>query len=155
MPLTPDSSPLKEKENVFNHPVTSQDEKNLDTKEVEPVADEVDDDSDADKETDHTSNFIQDPFRPFDNLPEEPHRVLTIRAVFVGLCCGALVNASNVYLGLKTGWTFTANLFGAIVGFAVIKFFSKTFAKGFPILGGDFGPRENNIVQVKMYRLRL
>ena len=33
-------------------------------------------------------------------------------ALFVGLCCGALVNASNVYLGLKTGWTFTANLFG-------------------------------------------
>jgi uncharacterized oligopeptide transporter (OPT) family protein len=22
------------------------------------------------------------------------------------------VNASNIYLGLKTGWTFTANLFG-------------------------------------------
>lgn len=53
-----------------------------------------------------------DPFVPFDNLPEEPQRIVTIRAVFVGLCCGALVNASNVYLGLKTGWTFTANLFG-------------------------------------------
>ena len=49
--------------------------------------------------------------------------------------------------GLKTGWTFSANLFGAIVGFAVIKFFSATFAANFPILGGNFGPKENNIVQ--------
>ena len=35
----------------------------------------------------------------------------------------------------------------AIAGFAVVKFFSKTFGENFPILGGSFGPRENNIVQ--------
>ncbi|KAL0261827.1 hypothetical protein SLS55_003259 [Diplodia seriata] len=90
---------------------------------------------------------LPDPFVPFDDLPEERSRVLTIRAVIVGCICGALVNASNVYLGLKTGWTFTANLFGAILGFAVIKFFSVTFAENFPILGGGFGPKENNIIQ--------
>lgn len=90
---------------------------------------------------------LPDPFVPFDDLPEEPSRILTVRAVVVGCICGALVNASNVYLGLKTGWTFTANLFGAIIGFAVIKFFSRTFAENFPILGGSFGVRENNIVQ--------
>ncbi|KAF4540019.1 Oligopeptide transporter [Lasiodiplodia theobromae] len=94
-------------------------------------------------EVDH----LPDPFVPFDNLPEERDRVLTIRAVIMGCICGALVNASNVYLGLKTGWTFTANLFGAILGFAVIKFFSVTFAENFPILGGGFGPKENNIIQ--------
>ncbi|KAF2146337.1 uncharacterized protein K452DRAFT_109136 [Aplosporella prunicola CBS 121167] len=88
-----------------------------------------------------------DPFVPFDDLPEERDRVLTIRAVVMGCICGALVNASNVYLGLKTGWTFTANLFGAILGFAVIKFFSTAFAENFPILGGGFGPKENNIIQ--------
>ncbi|KAB2580544.1 putative oligopeptide transporter [Lasiodiplodia theobromae] len=94
-------------------------------------------------EVDH----LPDPFVPFDNLPEERDRVLTIRAVIMGCICGALVNASNIYLGLKTGWTFTANLFGAILGFAVIKFFSVTFAENFPILGGGFGPKENNIIQ--------
>ncbi|KAF9632569.1 Oligopeptide transporter OPT superfamily [Lasiodiplodia theobromae] len=94
-------------------------------------------------EVDH----LPDPFVPFDNLPEERDRVLTIRAVIMGCICGALVNASNVYLGLKTGWTFAANLFGAILGFAVIKFFSVTFAENFPILGGGFGPKENNIIQ--------
>jgi uncharacterized oligopeptide transporter (OPT) family protein len=49
--------------------------------------------------------------------------------------------------GLKTGWTFSANLFGAILGFAVIKFFSRALSENFPILGGKFGPKENNIVQ--------
>ncbi|KAF1841384.1 oligopeptide transporter [Cucurbitaria berberidis CBS 394.84] len=87
-----------------------------------------------------------DPFKPFDNLPEESSKLLTFRALFVGLCCGALVNASNVYLGLRTGWTFTANLFGAIAGFAILKSFS-TFLPETSFLGGSFGPRENNICQ--------
>lgn len=88
-----------------------------------------------------------DPFVPFNDLPDERKRIVTIRAMLVGAICGALVNASNLYLGLKTGWTFSANLFGAIVGFSVLKFFAKVLPQGFPILGGDFGPRENNIVQ--------
>ncbi len=29
----------------------------------------------------------------------------------------------------------------------MLKFFSTTFAENFPILGGSFGPKENNIVQ--------
>jgi OPT family oligopeptide transporter len=88
-----------------------------------------------------------DPFVPFDDLPDEAKRIVTIRAMLVGCICGALVNASNVYLGLKTGWTFTANLFGAIVGFSVLKSLSKALPENFPIFGGNFGPRENNIVQ--------
>ena len=92
-------------------------------------------------------NFAKDPFTPFNDLPEERDWVLTARAVIIGLCCGTIVNASNVYLGLKSGWTFGANLFGAIAGFAIIKTCSNMFAENFPILGGKFGPKENNIVQ--------
>ncbi|KAI9814903.1 MAG: hypothetical protein M1832_005631 [Thelocarpon impressellum] len=90
-----------------------------------------------------------DPFVPFPIDPGIPHEehILRVRSIVLGLICGALVNASNIYLGLKTGWTFSANLFGAILGFAVIKFFSRTFAENFPILGGKFGPKENNIIQ--------
>lgn len=66
-------------------------------------------------EEEEVDSFIRDPYRPFDDLPPEKPWVMTIRAVFVGLCCGCLVNASNIYLGLKTGWTFGANLFGVSI----------------------------------------
>ncbi|KAF2109711.1 OPT oligopeptide transporter protein-domain-containing protein [Lophiotrema nucula] len=132
--VNPGVPPLTEKENVF-HTNFDVDHKDLETERTKSSDDEYHDD------------FAQDPFKPFDDLPEEGRYILTLRAVLVGLCCGALVNASNVYLGLKTGWTFSANLFGAIAGFAVIKFIAKAVPETFPLLGGGFGPRENNIVQ--------
>lgn len=91
---------------------------------------------------------VIDPYKPFDDLPVERKRILTFRAMLVGCVCGALVNASNLYLGLKTGWTFGASLFGAIVGFAVLKSLGRAIPeKSWIPFGGDFGPRENNIVQ--------
>ncbi|KAI0378060.1 OPT superfamily oligopeptide transporter [Hypomontagnella monticulosa] len=87
-----------------------------------------------------------DPFIPFDDLPGENRNILTLRAIVVGLFCGGLVNASNIYIGLKSGWTAGANIFGSIVGFAALKSCAK-YCNGIPILGGNFGPRENNIVQ--------
>ena len=33
------------------------------------------------------------------------------------------------------------------MGFSVLKSLAKILPEGFPLLGGDFGPRENNIVQ--------
>lgn len=141
--VNPNVPPLTEKENTFNtpplHPHNNTthhaDEKDLEVERVKSL------------DTEHHDDFTLDPFKPFDDLPDERSNILTIRAIFVGLCCGALVNASNVYLGLKTGWTFTANLFGAIAGFAVIKFISRVLPETFPLLGGGFGPRENNICQ--------
>jgi hypothetical protein len=53
-----------------------------------------------------------DPFLSFDDLPDEDRNILTFRAIVVGLLCGGLVNASNIYLGLKSGWTSGANIFG-------------------------------------------
>ena len=38
-------------------------------------------------------------------------------------------------------------MFGAIFGFAFLKFCSKTFAEDFPLWGGTFGPKENAIAQ--------
>ncbi|TKA80251.1 hypothetical protein B0A49_01441 [Cryomyces minteri] len=143
--INPDVPPLTEKENVFNtipsdsKSLSSGEGRNLDEKHGVYVGETDEVDTQVHSET--------DPFVPFNDLPDEPKRIITVRAVVMGLICGALVNASNIYLGLKTGWTFSANLFGAILGFAVIKFFSKAFAENFPILGGSFGPRENNIIQ--------
>lgn len=44
----------------------------------------------------YVDSFTADPFKPFADLPDERARVLTFRAVLVGLIAGALVNASNV-----------------------------------------------------------
>ena len=144
--INPDVPPMTQKRNVFN-PLT-------------PHDDAISTDS-GEKGVDKTPTYVGeleeaelddqeitlDPFEPFNDLPDERRRIITIRAMLVGCMCGAAVNASNIYLGLKTGWTFTANLFGTIVGFAVLKSLSKALPENFPILGGSFGPRENNIVQ--------
>ena len=48
--------------------------------------------------------------------------------------------------GLKTGFTFSANMFGAIFGYGILRFFEKS-GKNIPLIGGVFGPQENSIVQ--------
>ncbi|KAI0816054.1 OPT oligopeptide transporter [Trametes gibbosa] len=80
-----------------------------------------------------------DPFPVDPDAPEE-HQ-FTFRAVFVGCALGAVISASNVYLGLKTGWTFGASLFGSIFGFAILKPLSKMLPEN--LGGGYFGPKEN------------
>jgi uncharacterized membrane protein len=80
---------------------------------------------------------------PFPELPGavDEGRALTVRAIFVGCCLGAVVSASNIYLGLKTGWTFGPALFGSILGFCILKPLSRLAS---PYLGGGyFGPKEN------------
>jgi len=57
-----------------------------------------------------------DPFSPFHDVTDaesDPEaRLITARAVILGGLSGALVNAANIYLGLKTGWTSSANILG-------------------------------------------
>ncbi|KAG8631230.1 hypothetical protein KVT40_000370 [Elsinoe batatas] len=84
---------------------------------------------------------------PMEKLGLEPEEnILTIRALLVGIVLGSLVNCSNVYLGLKTGFTFGSSMFGAIFGYGIVKLFSKCCGNT-PILGGPFGPQENSIIQ--------
>ncbi|KAI9097267.1 OPT oligopeptide transporter protein-domain-containing protein [Phlyctochytrium arcticum] len=77
-------------------------------------------------------------------LPDEG-TALTFRALLIGTILGSIVGASNIYLGLKTGFTFGASLFGAIFGFAVMKSGTRLL----PALFGRryFGPKENCTVQ--------
>ncbi|KND00958.1 OPT superfamily oligopeptide transporter [Spizellomyces punctatus DAOM BR117] len=82
------------------------------------------------------------PLRGTNGVEEQ---AFTFRAVFVGTILGAIIGASNMYLGLTVGWTFGASLFGSIVGFAILKPLSRILSPRFG--GGYFGPKENCTVQ--------
>ncbi|KAG0088414.1 hypothetical protein BGZ92_006217 [Podila epicladia] len=64
----------------------------------------------------------------------------TWRAALVGSMLGLVVAASNMYLGLKIGWSFGAALWGSIFGFLILKALSK-------VTGTVFGPKENAVCQ--------
>ncbi|KAK9760141.1 hypothetical protein K7432_016137, partial [Basidiobolus ranarum] len=75
----------------------------------------------------------------------EEETEFTWRAAIIGSLLGCIVSASNLYLGLKIGWTFGASLFGAIFTFAIVKPLSRILPK---VLGGGyFGPKENCTAQ--------
>jgi len=96
-----------------------------------------------------TSEIVEeDLYAPLKMDPNIPHEEnpLTFRAVFVGCLLGFLVNASNLYLGLRTGFTFSANMFGAIFGYGILTFLTRVGGH-LPIIGGAFGPQENSIIQ--------
>lgn len=73
-----------------------------DGKRESVVPESVPDDLKQELEATHIDVYAPFPIDP-DARPEG--NILTVRALFVGCCLGALVNASNVYLGLKTGTT--------------------------------------------------
>ena len=95
---------------------------------------------------------------PIDPNEIEETQQFTFRAVLVGCILGGVIAASklvvkhsllrsltnsfaSLYLGLKTGWTFGASLFGSIFGYAILKPLSKALPTNFG--GGYFGPKEN------------
>lgn len=107
---------------------------------VEVVLKPEDEDSEDEAITDLFSSF------PTPKGVEPEPNPLTIRAVLTGIVLGSLVNASNVYLGLKTGFTFPATMFGAIFGYGFIILLTKVLP-GVPGIGTRFGPQENSIIQ--------
>ncbi|KAI1822520.1 OPT oligopeptide transporter protein-domain-containing protein [Xylaria intraflava] len=116
------------------------DEKSGDVQIDEKSSDVQVDEKEAEENLDLYVPLKMDPNIPFEENP------LTVRAVVVGIALGVLVNASNLYLGLKTGFTFSANIFGSIFGYGILKLLS-IHCTNWPILGGTFGPQENSIIQ--------
>ncbi|GJJ70470.1 hypothetical protein EMPS_02819 [Entomortierella parvispora] len=74
-----------------------------------------------------------------DEYVHEEHQ-FTWRAALVGSLLGCVVAASNLYLGLKIGWSFGAALWGSIFGFLILKSISR-------MTGTVFGPKENTVCQ--------
>lgn len=57
----------------------------------------------------------------YPNLPE-----LTFRGMFLGMLITIIFTASNVYLGLKVGLTFSSSIPAAVISMAILRFFQKS-----------------------------
>lgn len=62
------------------------------------------------------------------NLAVSP-RELTARALLTGLLLGALLAPSNVYSGLKIGWSFNMSIIALLIGFAFWQSMSVAFGR--------------------------
>lgn len=69
-------------------------------------------------------------------FPEPGEAQLTLRAVAAGCVVGSVVSCTNIYIGLKIGWTFGASIVSAVLGFAL-----------FAALGKRLSVLETNITQ--------
>ncbi len=69
-------------------------------------------------------------------FPQEGERQLTARAVIAGCLIGSIVSCTNIYIGLKIGWTFGASIVSAVLSVAV-----------FAALGKSLSVLETNISQ--------
>lgn len=50
--------------------------------------------------------------------PAPSEAQLTLRAVIVGCLVGSVVSCTNIYIGLKIGWSFGASIISAVLGFS-------------------------------------
>ncbi len=58
-------------------------------------------------------------------VPEPGEQQLTFRALAAGCVVGSVVACSNIYIGLKIGWTFGASIVSAVLGFALFNLMGK------------------------------
>ncbi|KAG0345398.1 hypothetical protein BGZ54_005575, partial [Gamsiella multidivaricata] len=96
------------------------------------------DDFPQEKNTDQKSIDVVETEEEYEYV-HETHQ-FTWRAAIVGSILGCVVAASNLYLGLKIGWTFGAALWGSIFGFLILKAMAR-------VTGTVFGPKENVVCQ--------
>jgi uncharacterized oligopeptide transporter (OPT) family protein len=68
---------------------------------------------------------------------------LTPRALVMGMVLGGFLSVSNVYIGLKAGWSMGVAITSCILAYAIFATFHRAFPRWFPA----FGMLENNAMQ--------
>ncbi len=68
---------------------------------------------------------------------------LTVRAVVMGMVLGGVMSTSNVYIGLKAGWSMGVAITSCILAYTIFATMHKLFPKWFP----PFTILENNAMQ--------
>jgi putative OPT family oligopeptide transporter len=66
---------------------------------------------------------------------------LTLRSALTGVVLGGILSLTNLYVGIKTGWTLGVGITSVVLAFAAFKFLSKVG------LGKDLTILENNAMQ--------
>lgn len=56
---------------------------------------------------------------PSNPLASPVERELSLRAVITGVVLGILLTPSNVYAGLKIGWSFNMSIIALLIGYAI------------------------------------
>ncbi|MEO5618076.1 MAG: OPT/YSL family transporter, partial [Candidatus Eisenbacteria bacterium] len=101
-----------------------------------------------------SSTATPDPARPrtpeeierdwFENVYQgDKMRQLTVRAVVMGMMLGAIMVCSNVYVGLKAGWSMGVAITSCILAYTTFATLHRLFPKQFP----PFTILENNAMQ--------
>ena len=70
-------------------------------------------------------------------------RQLTPRALIMGMLLGAFMSLSNIYIGLKAGWSMGVAITSCILAYAIFAALHRAFPKQFPA----FSILENNAMQ--------
>lgn len=63
--------------------------------------------------------------KAFAELNPRPYRELTVAAVLIGVCIGAIMTSAFVYIALKLGFSLGGSTVAAILGFGVLRNFVK------------------------------
>lgn len=77
----------------------------------------------------------------FENVYQGNAPQLTIRSAITGMLLGGILSLTNLYVGIKTGWTLGVGVTSVILSFAIFKLFAR-----FKI-GSEMGVLENNAMQ--------
>ena len=65
--------------------------------------------------------------KPMQNLTAPPQLPeLTFRGMFLGMLITVIFTASNVYLGLKVGLTFSSSIPAAVISMAILRMFKDS-----------------------------
>lgn len=78
---------------------------------------------------------MRETYRPND-------RQLTVRAVITGMLIGGVMSLSNLYIVLKTGWSFGVTITAGILAFVIFQLSKKV-----GLVKTEFGMLENNAMQ--------
>ncbi len=61
----------------------------------------------------------------FENVYQGNAPQLTIRSAITGMLLGGILSLTNLYVGIKTGWTLGVGVTSVILSFGIFKLFAR------------------------------